>query len=309
MKRWLGRTATPQTQPAEVAGLTEGPVWLDRLIYGASDRGDDLAETSRMAEVLIPPGPWVVGLRDAMASGWFDVAASQIVPGVTVDSSDTVVDIGCGEGNLLSFCAGQGASIVGVDNHAETLKAAERRLADIGHTGVFHEYSGVGPLPLPDGTATVVLCTEVLEHVADPDHLMIELVRIAAPGARFVISVPAAESEELTRRQAPPGYFETPNHIQVFDEERFRALVERSGLEVQSITRLGFFWTVWFALHWHTGVSATVGRHPVLDLWTATWDTLLDSPGGESAKAALDASLPKSQLIVARRPNDMDARR
>lgn len=302
MSRWFGRRSTDRAESLDNSGLTEGPVWLDRLIYGGDERAGDLEEPSRVAQVLIPPGPWVVGLRDAMASGWFDVASSQIVPGVPVGPSDTVVDIGCGEGNLLSFCAGQGASIVGVDNHVETLAAAERRLAAMGHTGTFHTYSGEGPLPLPDGVATLVLCTEVLEHVPDPDRLMAELVRIAAPGARFVISVPAAESEALTRRQAPPGYFEPPNHIQIFDEARFRGLVERSGLEVQSIARLGFFWTVWFALHWHTGVSATAGRHPLLDLWTATWDTLLDSPGGESAKAALDASLPKSQLMVAHRP-------
>lgn len=295
--------ARPAPQPDETSpDLTSGPVWLDRLVHGDREPANS-QPAGRTLHVHRPNGPWGVGLRDSVASGWFDADSGQIVPGVPITPDDVVVDFGCGEGNLLGFCADRGATVIGIDNHQETLDAAGRRLEAAGATAEFLLYPDEGPLPLPDGTATVVLCTEVLEHVPRPATVMAELVRIAAPGARFVITVPSAESEELTRRQNPPGYFESPNHINVFSQYDFVKLVEQAGLTVDSVSRLGFFWSVWFALHWHTGVGTT-GSHPVLDLWTATWDQLLDSPGGEAAKAALDATLPKYQMIVARAAQD-----
>jgi len=45
-------------------------------------------------------------------------------------------------------------------------------------------------LPLLDGSADAVLCTEVIEHVPDERRLAAELARIARPGAVLVLSAP-----------------------------------------------------------------------------------------------------------------------
>ena len=42
--------------------------------------------------------------------------------------------------------------------------------------------------------------------------------------------------------------------------------------------------------------------HPVLDNWLRTWQSLLDQPNGIKIKHALDEVLPKSQVIIARKP-------
>ena len=79
----------------------------------------------------------------------------------------------------------------------------------------------------------MILCTEVLEHVSDPRQFLEELVRVAKPGARLVVTVPDARSETLVGAAAPEGYFKEPNHIRIFAEGELRDHVLASGLEIQ----------------------------------------------------------------------------
>jgi SAM-dependent methyltransferase len=47
-------------------------------------------------------------------------------------------------------------------------------------------------LPLDDGEAATVLCTETLEHVEEPLGFLCELRRVLSPGGRLVLTVPFA---------------------------------------------------------------------------------------------------------------------
>jgi hypothetical protein len=46
-------------------------------------------------------------------------------------------------------------------------------------------------------------------------------------------------------------------------------------------------------------------RHPVLDNWARTWAALLDTPHGLKVKRVLDDFMPKSQIIIARKPESV----
>lgn len=71
-------------------------------------------------------------------------------------------------------------------------------LQGLWHVGVNLDHRDASPdvcadaarLPLPAGCAHLVLCSQVLEHVPDPDAVLGELYRVMAPGARLVLSVP-----------------------------------------------------------------------------------------------------------------------
>lgn len=49
-------------------------------------------------------------------------------------------------------------------------------------------------IPLPDGCADLVLCTEVLEHLRAGSQLVTEMARLLAPDGLAVVSVPNAAS-------------------------------------------------------------------------------------------------------------------
>ncbi|MGL6279337.1 MAG: class I SAM-dependent methyltransferase [Gaiella sp.] len=84
-----------------------------------------------------------------------------------------VLDVGCGEKPYAPLFAPFCSSYVGVDPVANPHAEVQGFVED---------------LPLPDGSAEVVLCIQVLEHVDDPAAAIRELARVTAPGGRVLLS-------------------------------------------------------------------------------------------------------------------------
>jgi SAM-dependent methyltransferase len=84
-----------------------------------------------------------------------------------------VLDVGCGVRPYEPLFAPFVAAYTGVDPvdnpHADVRAPAE-------------------DLPLPDASADVTLCLQVLEHVDDPQAVVRELARVTAPGGRVLLS-------------------------------------------------------------------------------------------------------------------------
>jgi len=257
-----------------------------------------------------PPPDATTGLHDAVLSGWFNQQTGELWPGFPIGPDDVVADIGCGLGGHAGFCAQQGAKLILVDADAIRLSKAAERVENIPNHRAFESYvSYCNPIPLADATASRIICSEVLEHVEDPGGLLAELVRIGRPGALYLITCPAPESEALQKRVAEPRYFLAPNHVRVIEPAQLTGWVEGAGLEVLSQDKYGFFWSLWLALYWSgdtalpepgTNIFEDQG-HPVLDHWLRTWKALLEQPYGAKVKSALDDLLPKSQLVIAQK--------
>lgn len=255
--------------------------------------------------------PRMCGLRDAVRRGWYRVETGELFPGFQVASDDIVLDVGCGEGNAVLFCARQGAHVVFSDVDAAKVEALIQLAQESPARKVEGFVSDSLPLPLPDEYATKIMSTEMLEHTSRPEKILEELVRVGKPGARYLITVPDARSEVLQKPVAQPGYFAEPNHIQIFDRQRFVRLVEASGLQVERYDTWGFFWTVFMSLFWiakcNEGVDGAVldsikpPYHPVLQSWSNTWAQLMELEGSEKLMESFDQVLPKTQVIIARK--------
>lgn len=247
--------------------------------------------------------PAAVGLLDIVDSGWFNSASGEICRGVTIASTDVVVDVGCGDGGAIKFCANQGADIIFVDINEEKVKNIEAQLKG-STSGKLTGIVGIGEqIDLASGTADKVICTEVLEHVDDPQELMSEMVRIGKPGAVYLLTVPHEAGEMVMKDTAPPQYFEKPNHIRILSESDFRNLVESAGLEIERYEAFGAFWTIFFSIFWPTG-SDFAKPHPALVNWSKTWNAVLQHEKGSLIKAALEQAIPNKQFILARKPPD-----
>ena len=244
-----------------------------------------------------------VGERDFALSGWFARDTNEVFEGLPVTSDDTVLDVGCGGGGIAGFCASQGAAIIVTDSDPEKVSAVERSLVGSAARSVQALVSDSNPLPLPDGAASIIVSTEVLEHVDDPQAFLAELFRVGRPGARYLLAVPDPVGETLQKSLAPPSYFEKPNHVRIIGRDEFATMVEGAGLVIEKRASYGFYWTLWWLMFWASKVvDLNDPSDPVLDSWAQTWAALLDTADGPRVKEILDSFMPKSQVIIARKP-------
>jgi|SRR5579863_8240562 len=119
----------------------------------------------------------------------------QIAEAVDLRAGDDLVDIGCGDGTMLRIADAAGAkSAIG-------LLATEEEVAVLRRVGLNAKQALTNQLPLPDTSASVIVCNSVLlvvprEQIPASLH---EIQRIAKPGARiFLGEIPYQEQHDPT---------------------------------------------------------------------------------------------------------------
>lgn len=275
-------------------------------------RGDKaVPPPSAPSAVPLPAAPAAdgeinIGLRDMALSGWFNSQTGELFTGFPIGRDDTVLDVGCGDGSKVSFCARQGAHVIFVDVNPDRVAQAARRMESSGARQLTPIVSDCSSLPVDDEIATRIIASEVLEHLTDPSRALRELYRVGRPGALYFLTVPdsATENLQLMLPDVPPkDYFEAPNHIRIFSRDVFLKVVTDAGLIVEASGAHGFYSGLWWLFLRACGGELTDTNHPVVNLWASTWAALLETPDGEKIKSALDSVLPKTQWIVARKPS------
>jgi SAM-dependent methyltransferase len=98
-----------------------------------------------------------------------------------------IVDLGCGDGSALAIAAEQNPAhrFAGIDWSGDALRQAQA----VGLTVMRASVSG-GSLPVADGAADVVIMSELIEHLVDPDGAVAEARRILRPGGSLLLSTP-----------------------------------------------------------------------------------------------------------------------
>lgn len=90
-----------------------------------------------------------------------------------------LLDLGCGPGYYTAALRRLGAEVIPVDNSPEELGPAPPAGALLGDAGA---------LPLPDGHADGVVCSNLLEHTPDTPAVIAEIERVLAPGGWAYVS-------------------------------------------------------------------------------------------------------------------------
>ena len=108
----------------------------------------------------------------------------QILPMARVHLEDacSVLDIGCGEGQVARLAAANGASrVIGIDPTAAQLSLARTRGG-----GPQYARSEAAALPFASGAFDAVVACLVFEHIREIDAAIAELARVLADGGRFL---------------------------------------------------------------------------------------------------------------------------
>ena len=98
-----------------------------------------------------------------------------------------IIDLGCGDGSALAIAAKRNPAhrFTGIDWSGDALRQAQAA----GLTVMRASVSG-GSLPVADGAADVVIMSELIEHLVDPDGAVAEARRILRPGGSLLLSTP-----------------------------------------------------------------------------------------------------------------------
>lgn len=165
----------------------------------------------------------------------------------------SVLDVGCGNGSQLAIpLANLGYRVTGVDPHASSIERAR-------------QFSGArfvcGPTSSLTGQFDVVIVSEVLEHLHNPESLLADSLRLIKAGGLVIVTVPNgyglfefdsrtyyrlhldglfdsfyAFRRKLLRRPDPPPRVsssdDTEGHVQRFTLSRLRAMFRTHGLSI-----------------------------------------------------------------------------
>jgi len=169
----------------------------------------------------------------------------------------TWLDAGCGTGTLSRWLAEQGCKVEGVDAAEEMLQVARRFTFQTSKalSVTFRQVETIEALPFPANSFDGVLCSSVLEYVANPLACLRELGRMLCPSGVLLISVPSTRS--LVRMllkgahactaaigRAWPRYLSVSKHE--YSVSEFRELLEAAGLKMRSFVCLGTPMAKWF---------------------------------------------------------------
>jgi 2-polyprenyl-3-methyl-5-hydroxy-6-metoxy-1,4-benzoquinol methylase len=143
-------------------------------------------------------------------------------------AAGTLVDVGCGTGDLWRRLHPRFSRVIGLD---------AVRYDGLPHEMTFKAADLDEPLPVADALADVTTAVEVIEHLENPRALMRELVRITRPGGLVVVTTPNQLSVLSLLTLALKGSFSAfqdrdyPAHRTALLEIDLRRIAAESGLE------------------------------------------------------------------------------
>jgi len=137
---------------------------------------------------------------------------------------NTLLDIGCGEGQVGSFLLAHkpDLKITGIDFDEGALRKAK-----INCPGMTVKKADIYHLPFLNKSFNLILCLEVLEHLDKPALALKEFKRV---GQRFLISVPHEPFFSLASFFSGKylGRFgKHPEHLQFWSEKGFEKLLRK----------------------------------------------------------------------------------
>jgi len=149
---------------------------------------------------------------------------------------DRILDIGCGSGRHVGEATRyEQVFVVGADRRINELNASRQRLD-------FHEQVGVCraqwqlmaadllSLPFADETFDLVICSEVLEHIAMDDRAATELVRVLKPGKNLAVSVPRWYPERICWALSKDYGSTSDGHVRIYRRKDVAKLFRKRGM-------------------------------------------------------------------------------
>ncbi|WJF88881.1 class I SAM-dependent methyltransferase [Paraburkholderia bonniea] len=147
-----------------------------------------------------------------------------------------IVDVGCGQGSAFQLLANtfQPARIIGIDAHKPSLALAAHAAAACQSGARPCEitllHGGCAALPLPSGSADIVLCHQTFHHLVEQTQALAEFHRVLKPGGVLLF---AESTEAYIKSWVIRLLFRHPMQVQK-SAEQYLAMLRSAGFSFGS---------------------------------------------------------------------------
>ena len=151
----------------------------------------------------------------------------ELVELVDQTGASDVHEVGCGEGELARRLAARGLNVRGTDASGNVIEEARRR-AEAAGVRVDFGVADLEELEPAQDAAGLIVCCEVMEHLADADTALSALAGLARPWA--IISVPREplwRVLNLARFKYVRALGNTPGHLSHWSRQSFVRFLDR----------------------------------------------------------------------------------
>jgi len=146
-----------------------------------------------------------------------------------------LLDLGCGDGLLISMLAARGARVVGMDVDDRMLQAARGRTTRGGVRAHFVQ-GRIERLPFPDASFDVVIAVTVFCLLPDRAAAIREAVRVLRPGGRLVLGELGRWNLWAARRRLRGWCGATTWRAAHFwTASELRTTIERAGVSLEAV--------------------------------------------------------------------------
>jgi len=180
---------------------------------------------------------------------WVNSALQRSVSGGKVARA---IEVGPGAGGYLPLLSALSERVIATDIEEEYLQYAQQRVNEL--PNVQCAADDIVSSHLPAGEFDLVLCTEVIEHVADSVSALVGLRRLLSPDGRLVLSTPQRYSplEICCKVAFLPGIIDIvrliyrepvlpTGHINVLTEGELKRQLREAGLEILEEHKSGLY--------------------------------------------------------------------
>jgi 2-polyprenyl-3-methyl-5-hydroxy-6-metoxy-1,4-benzoquinol methylase len=168
-------------------------------------------------------------------TGYHDFFVERIEPG------ESIVDIGCGKGEIaFKIATKAGGIVIGIDNNKESIEFAKKNYK---HPDLRFIYGDVLKF-LPPQTCNTVLLSNVLEHIEDRIPFLYKIQSHFQPD-RLLLRVPMFNRDWRVplRKELGLSYFLDSTHCTEYTQESFEREISVAGMRLTHMEiRWGEIW-------------------------------------------------------------------
>ena len=117
-----------------------------------------------------------------------------------------ILDVGCGDGALTYRIVKKGADVIGIDDSKKGIELA-KEIFNKKKVSARFILADVCQMPINDNSIDYVVCSEVIEHLKEPEKMLSEAQRVLKKNGKIIITTPYRFGEILWDKHHVREYY------------------------------------------------------------------------------------------------------